>query len=476
MFSDTKGIKSSGVKEGYLSLSADGVILSFGYGLEFILGYCSEEVIGRNFSVFSPAGIEEEHARLLEEAKAGAVVGYKTRLLRNDAEIIEMSISVYPLRDPGGAIYSYILTLTADKNVQIPALLSEEFQRMFRFMNEAVVVTDRLGGIIDANQAFLDTYGYAKDELIGKNPRILKSTHSTRDLYERMWKDILDPNKGFWRGEIINKARDGAEVPVLLTINAVKDSDGEIRNFLGIALNMSREKELDRLNKMYVDYIIHDMRGPLTTIVTNSELLEMQITDPVGGIAPSLEKALKKIRVILSCALKLSSMTSDILDYSRAQSGSLLLKKDRINIGHILKGAVMPFENVGKKLFINGLLYGGDNLGDDSEVVADPDKLQRIIFNLLSNAFKNAASEVKVRYECEKSGLTFTVSDDGKGMSERDAARIFELFYQTDDGVRSGGAGLGLNIVKSFVEAHGGKIWVDPGFGGGATFVFSIPA
>lgn len=476
MFSGNGGIMSTGVKEGSLSLSGDGVILRFGYGLEFILGYRSDEVIGRNFSVFSPAGLEEEHRGLLEEAKAGAITGYKTRLLRNDAEIIEMSISVYPLRDLGGAVYSYILTLTAEKNVQIPAILSEEFQRMFRHMNEAVVVTDRLGIIIDANQAFLDTYGYAKDELIGKNPRILKSAHSTKDLYERMWKDILDPDKGFWRGEIINKARDGAEVPVLLTINAVKDSGGEIRNFLGIALNMSREKELDRLNKMYIDYIIHDMRSPLTTIVTNSELLEMQLADFGGAESATLEKARKKIGVILSCGLKLSSMTSDILDYSRAQSGSLVLKKDRVNVGYVVKGAAMPFENAGKKLFVNGFLYGADNPGDGREVVADPDKLQRIIYNLLSNAFKNAASEVKVNYEVEKSVMTFTVSDDGKGISERDAGRIFEIFYQSDDGVRSGGAGLGLNIVKSFVEAHGGRIWVAPGSGSGATFGFSIPA
>ncbi len=467
---------SIGVKEGYLSLSADGVIQRFGYGLEFILGYRSEEVIGRNFNVFSPAGLEDEHRALLDEAKAGVIIGYKTRLLRNDAEIIEIFMSVYPLRDAGGVVYSYMLTLTADKNVEIPAILSEEFQRMFRFMNEAVVLTDRLGGIIDANQAFLDTYGYSKEEVIGKNPRMLKSTHSTKDLHERMWKDILDPYKGFWRGEIINRARDGSEVPVLLTINAIKDSEGEIRNFLGIALNMSREKELDRLNKMYIDYIIHDMRSPLTTIVTNSELLEMQITDPAAGNSSLLEKARKKIRVILSCALKLSSMTSDILDYSRAQSGSLVLKKDRINIGGAVKGAAMPFENVGKKLFVNGVLWAGDRLDDDRDVVADSDKLQRIIFNLLSNAFKNAASEVKVNYEIGKSGMTFTVSDDGKGISERDAGRIFELFYQTDDGVRSGGAGLGLNIVKSFVEAHGGRIWIEPDSGLGATFGFSLPA
>lgn len=78
--------------------------------------------------------------------------------------------------------------------------------------------------------------------------------------------------------------------------------------------------------------------------------------------------------------------------------------------------------------------------------------------------------------EFNSGGLKFIVADDGKGISKEEGERIFEAFYQTDEGVKTGGAGLGLNIVKSFVEAHGGNVWVDSGQEKGVTFGFFMPS
>lgn len=457
------------VKEGSLSLSTNGIVIRFGYGLEFILGYGADEMIGKAFSCLTPPGLEEHHKSFFEVSVwAGSVTSHRTKLLRKDGSLIDIYISVYPLRDLSGSLYSFVVTVSVDKDVQTPAILSEEFQRMFRFSNDAVVVTDSAGSVIDVNQSFLEIYGYTKTEVLGKNPRMLKSKHSTPALYERMWKEILDPKKGWWRGEIINVAKGGREVPVLLSINAITDADGHIRNFLGIALDMTREKEFDRINKMYIDYIIHDMRSPLMTIMTNAELLIIQSDEAMP------EKMKKKFKVILTCSEKLNHMTSDILDYSRAQSGGLMLRKERVSFAKLMREAIMPFEHTGKKFFINGSFYE-DCLFDDAQIVVDADKLQRIIYNILSNAFKNALTEVRLILEFTAGELRFVVTDDGKGISEQEAAKIFEVFYQTDEGVKTGGAGIGLNIVKCFVEAHGGKVWVEPGHGIGATFGFSLP-
>ncbi|MBI5885153.1 MAG: PAS domain-containing sensor histidine kinase [Deltaproteobacteria bacterium] len=457
------------VKEGSLSLSANGVVIRFGYGLEFILGYSASEMIGKEFACLTPPGLEEHHKSFFDSSVwVGSVTSHRTQLVRKDGALIDIYLSVYPLRDMGGELYSFVVTVSIDKDLQAPAILSEEFQRMFRFSNDAVAVTDRDGNIIDVNQSFLKTYGYTKAEVLGKNPRMLKSGHSTPALYERMWSEILDPEKGWWRGEIINIARDGREVPVLLSINAIKDLDGQIKNFLGVAFDMTREKEFDRINKMYIDYIIHDMRSPLMTIMTNAELLLMQSDEKTP------DKMKKKLKVILSCSEKLNHMTSDILDYSRAQSGSLILRKEKASLAKIVRDAIMPFEHMGKKLFLNGFSYE-EGVLEDAHAVVDADKLQRVIYNLLSNAFKNASSEVRLFVDFTAEEVRFVVTDDGKGISDEEAARIFEVFYQTDEGVKSGGAGIGLNIVKSFVEAHGGAVWVEPGHGHGATFGFTLP-
>ncbi|HAO94163.1 MAG: hypothetical protein A2X99_04670 [Deltaproteobacteria bacterium GWB2_55_19] len=456
------------VKKGNLSINTDGIILRSSEGAREMLGFSEDELSGA--ALTSLAVSAEAVTDLIGAARSsGAVKVSQASLRRKGSEPLAVYLSVHPLKDRANELYAFLVLVSTAKTAEVPGILSEGFQRMFRFSNDAVAVTDKAGNIMDVNQSFLDTYGYAREELLGKNPRVLKSSHSTKELYERMWKDILDPAKGFWRGEIINVTRDGKEVPVLLSINAVKDDSGEIMNFLGIAFNMTGQKEHERLNRMYIDHIVHDMRGPLTSIMTSTELLLMQL----GGSITDRHR--KRFESLLSGAQKLSSMTSDILDFSRAESGVLTLKKGRVSFQKVLKDAVQPFQSSEKKLVLNGSPYREDAV-PDKELLADEDKLQRIIYNILSNAFKHAASEVRLDTSFTDQGLSITVTDDGKGISAIEAERIFDAFYQTEEGIKTGGAGLGLSIVKSFVEHHGGSVWVEPGKDGGITFGFSIPA
>lgn len=455
-------------KKGNLSITPEGIVIRSSEGVRELLGFSEDELSGKSLASFAASGAAI--TELIDAARfSGSVKGAAASLKRKDADPVDVYLSVYPLKDRVNTLYAFLVLVSNAKATEVPGILSEEFQRMFRFANDAVAVTDRAGNIMDVNQSFLDTYGYAREEVLGKNPRVLKSPHSSKALYERMWKDILDPEKGFWRGEIINVTRDGKEVPVLLSINAIKDATGEIRNFLGIAFNMTRQKEHERLNRMYIDHIVHDMRGPLTSIMTSSELLLMQLGDALT------DKHRKRFEVLISGAQKLSSMTSDILDFSRAESGVLILKKSKVSFSKVLKDAALPFQASGKKLILNGSPYKEDAV-PERVVEADEDKLQRIIYNILSNAFKHAASEVRLATNFTGSGLSVTVTDDGKGISALEAERIFDAFYQTEDGIKTGGAGLGLSIVKSFVERHGGNIWVEPCTEGGITFGFSIPA
>ena len=453
-------------REGSLSLDGLGKIIRFSHSLEDMLGYTAEDVIGRDFSTLAPKGKEGEFSLLLRHDGIDASgAPKKTGLLCADGSTHDFYLSVYHLRDSGGALYSFILNISESKTA-IPAILNREFRRIFKFSNDAVAITDLDGSIIDVNQAFLDTYGYESAEVLGKNPRVLKSPHSSTALYEKMWKDILDPQKGYWRGEIINLARCGREVPVLLSINAITDANGKINNFLGIAFNMTREKELDKLKKMYIDYVVHDIRGPLTSICVNTELLLMESDE----MPP---KTRKKLEVILSSAHKVSTMATDMLEFSRAQSGSMQIKKEKVELAKVLREAYEPFKASGKSFLVNGMPYHEGSV--EGEVMADAEKLQRALYNVFSNAFKHAASFVSFGVEKAGEGFKFFVSDDGKGITAQEADRIFDAFYQTEAGIKTGGAGLGLNIVKCFVEAHGGRVWVEPGKSAGVTFAFIIP-
>ncbi len=455
------------ITEGILHLDASGIVTSLCRGFELIFGYAPADVIGRDCSFLFPPEQLDGWKKICESAASFPVKEQIVKMLRRDGSQVKIYLSLYPLGGPQSRPSSFMCILSTHRCSTSPGILSEEFNRIFKFSNDAVVITDRNGVIIDVNQAFCDTYGFSREEAFGQNPRILRSQHSKKEIYERMWRDILDPAKGFWRGEIINRAKDGREIPFLLSINAIKDEDGEIKNFLGIAYNTMRQKELDRIKKMYVDYVIHDIRGPLTTITINSELLLMQLDG-------AQDKAARKINMILESTRKIKDMTTDVLDFSRAQNGALPLNKEKVDAARIFRQAAAPFENSGKSLYVNGAAYG-EAQALNCSAVADAGKLQRVMYNLMSNAFKYASSEVRVTVETGPEGFRFTISDDGKGITREEGERIFEAFYQTEHGVKTGGAGLGLSIVKSFVEAHGGRVWVDAGQPRGVTFGFSLP-
>jgi len=454
-------------REGSFSIDRNGRIIRFSSTLRKVFGYDAGEVVGRRLVDLVPEELRAHAEGLVEEAsRTGSVSGRRMKLLGKDGAAVEVYLSVYPLRDRTGALHSFLITAGMDKSAAVPALFTTEFQRIFKYSNDAVTITDADGSIIDVNPAFLETYGYKKEEVLGRNPRFLKSEHSTPEMYERMWSDLLDPEKGFWQGELINLTRDGREVPMLLSINAIKDSSGRIRNFLGIAFNMTGQKELARLNSLYVDYVLHDIKGPLMTVALNAE----HLLGELRGRVP--EKTIKRVKSILDSVRSVENMALDMLEFSRMRTGAVQLDLRKVSLEDVLVPAVLPFVSQSKRILVNGRPFTGSAV-EGITLEVDPHKTTRIIFNLVSNAVKHASSEVRIWYRLHNGWFELSVSDDGAGISSEEAARIFDAFYQTEEGIKTGGAGLGLSIVKAFVEAHGGSVWVRPGKG--ATFGFTMP-
>lgn len=454
--------------EGIIGLRLDGTVLSFAESLQNLTGYSAEEVKGRRFASLFPPELSSGCAALLGGAAvSGAVIAHGTTMLCKDGRTAAVYMSIYPLRGRSGDLYSYMVTVNAERDTAVPAFFTPEFHKIFEFSNDAVAVTDKTGSIIEVNQAFLDTYGYTREEAVGKNPRILKSRHSTKEMYEKMWSDIMNPEKGYWRGEIINVAKDGREIPALLSINAIKDGSGAIRNFMGIAFDLSGEKELERLNRMYMDYVVHDMRGPLTAIITNADMLLLQLKDSLP------ERHRGRLEMIISSAERVSRMARDMMDFEKMHAGNISVNREDVRFGKVFSYAFAPFERANRGVYMNGKRYVDGIV--DFDIRTDAGKLQRILYNLLANAFKHSVNEVRIEASCSRGELTVTISDDGKGIASDEAGRIFDTFYQSNGSIRLGGAGLGLNIVKAFVGALGGSVWFSSEPGSGAAFGFKIP-
>ena len=119
------------------------------------------------------------------------------------------------------------------------------FRQSFEGSNDAVSITDINGKILDVNDAFVRLYGYSRDELIGENHRIIKAVKADDKVYQEMWRDILDPSIGHWKGELTNFRRDDTPIDVLLSITPIRNAEGNIEGYMGIAIDLSKQKRME---------------------------------------------------------------------------------------------------------------------------------------------------------------------------------------------------------------------------------------
>ncbi len=251
-------------------------------------------------------------------------------------------------------------------------------------------------------------------------------------------------------------------------------TNGELKR-LNVELG-EKNGELKRLNEevlelthsrlVFVSNISHDLRTPLSLI---ADPVEMLLED--SGIKGKSRELLKMVQ---RNALALQQLVSNILDFRKIQNGKMELKLYRFDIVKTLTTWVGDFQLTAERKQIR-LHLDVDDLKGSHEMIADQEKISRIVFNLLSNALKYtpAGGEIFVSLKDEGANLRLDVRDTGKGISQDEADKIFERFFQAKGA--ASGTGIGLALVKSFVELHHGEARVESEPGKGSDFIVVIP-
>ena len=251
-------------------------------------------------------------------------------------------------------------------------------------------------------------------------------------------------------------------------------TNGELKR-LNVELG-EKNGELKRLNEevlelthsrlVFFTNISHELRTPLTLI---ADPVEMLLEDScIKG------KSRELLKMVQRNALALQQLVSNILDFRKIQNGKMELKLYRFDIVKTLTMWVGDFQLTAERKQIR-LHLDVDDLKGSHEMIADQEKISRIVFNLLSNALKYtpAGGEIFVSLKDEGANLRLDVKDTGKGISQDEADKIFERFFQAKGA--ASGTGIGLALVKSFVELHHGEARVESEPGKGSDFIVVIP-
>ncbi len=347
-------------------------------------------------------------------------------------------------------------------------------------ISECVTVTDLKNNIIFVNDAFLQKYGYERHELIGKPISIVKGDNIQNELNEEILPDTMS---GGWKGEVLNKKKDGSEFPIHLSTSVINDPHGYPMALIGVATDITERKrletqlqqsqKLEAIGKL-AGGIAHDFNNLLTVIQGYSDLLlsKISVNDPINN----------QIRQIYDAANRAESLTKQLLAFSRKQ----IMKPRVIDLNNLIN----EMEDMLERLIGADIKFVINLSSDLGTIKADPGQIEQVIMNLAVNArdamqhggmltIESLNTIIDQRYKQDYpeavigNYIQLKMSDTGFGMDKETQAHIFEPFFTTKE--KGEGTGLGLATVYGIIKQSGGYIYVQSELTKGTTFNLYFP-
>jgi PAS domain S-box-containing protein len=344
-----------------------------------------------------------------------------------------------------------------------------------------VAITDAQGKITFVNDKFCAISKYSRAELLGQDHRIINSGHHPKEFIRDIWTTIAHGN--VWKGEIMNKAKDGSFYWVDTTIVPFLNEQAKPRQYVAIRADITERKraeavasrmhaieEASRIKSEFLANMSHELRTPLNGIIGFGEVL---LAGKPGPVNPKQHEFLGDI---LSSGRHLLQLINDVLDLSKVEAGKMELKPERFQVGKAIEEVCAVSRGIAEKRRVEIRIRVAPEMG---EVTLDPQKFKQVLYNLISNAvkFNSDGGYVEIVSRPVGDRLEVQVRDNGIGIREADLPRLFREFEQLDSGAsrRYGGTGLGLALTKKIVEFQHGTISVESRFGVGSSFTVSLP-
>jgi PAS domain S-box-containing protein len=355
-----------------------------------------------------------------------------------------------------------------------PAPSDLRLAAIVEFSEDAIVSKD-LNGIIQTwNGAAERMFGYSAAEAVGQSITLIiprERLQEETDVLARVRRgEIVD------HFETVRQRKDGGTVEISLTVSPIKTPDGRIIGASKIARDITTQnrlrRELEHANRLKDEFLAtlsHELRTPLNAILGYARMLQSQALPD--------ERANRSVQIIERNASSLSQLVSDVLDLSRIVAGKVRLNVQPCDLPTLVNNSIDAVRPAADAKGIELHVVLDPNA---APVSGDPDRLQQVVWNLLSNAVKFTPKRGRVHVHLARvnSHVELTVSDTGIGIEPAFIPHLFERFRQVDSGYtrEHGGLGLGLALVRHFIELHGGTVHgTSEGIGKGAMFRVELP-
>jgi len=488
-----------------VALDADGRITMINRKGCELLGYAEDELLGKHWftdCLPQPQGMEVVYPtfRRIMAGELDTAEYFENSILCRDGRQRLIAWHNAYFTEGEGRIAG---TLSSGEDISERKLAEEQLRKLAQAVEqspESIAITDLAGHIEYVNEAFVANTGYSREEVIGRNPRVLHSNKTPRATYEALWAALTQGQP--WKGEFINRRRDGSEYIEFAIITPLRQADGRITHYVAVKEDITEKKHLgaeldeyrhhledlvsertrqlavakdaaeaaNRAKSAFLANMSHEIRTPMNAIIGLTHLLRRD------GATPPQSERLSKID---GAAQHLLSIINDVLDLSKIEAGRLELEQRDFALAAVLDQVRSLIGEAAGSKGLNVEVDGGDV---PLWLRGDVTRLRQALLNYAGNAVKfteQGAITLRARLLEKQDGrllVRFEVQDSGSGIDPEKLPRLFHAFEQADVSTtrKHGGTGLGLAITRRLARLMGGEVGVESTPGRGSTFWFTV--
>ncbi len=469
-----------------------GVITSVNSAAEALYGYDGPKIVGQPVTILAPSSrrveVESWLRTVVQEQRA---VQAETEAVDNRGQVVQIYTTLSPIKSVRGDVVGVaVFSTNIGERVAYRNTLQEErdlLEAILETTNDALVLVDPQREIVAANLQFEVFFNLPRYQLINRPVgTLIEQVRARPDLPGDLANIFLT-----FTGDHAQSAAGDFEVSeqtprtLIWYSSPVFAHDGADVGRLFVFRDATRERESDRMKTEFVSLVSHELRTPMTSISGFTDLLLEGDAGPLDG------RAREYLEIIKLNADRLIALINDVLDITRIEAGHVELRRDQCPLGSIIDSIVQtmyPLFEMRRQTLVVRVAQ------DLPELWIDRERITQVITNLLANATKYTPGGGQITIEARKvssadaltSGapdnivlpvVQVSIDDTGIGIAPKDQGLLFTRFYRTEQATRRqiSGTGLGLTIVKSFVELHGGHVWFHSEIDQGSSFSFTIP-